>query len=218
MLISPPFSTFLPVPSFPFHPPSSSSTSSQFVSPTRVTRCLSLTHTHTHTHTHTTFSDRHKRSQWGKASGVNARLPVSLLCTDQLVDPCCLTEWWGNTAYTRTQTHTNTEPHTPSNAGANVTLQILSFPLSCSWSVRRVWHSEGIDSRGRFTLALTHRLAFKYMHTGPTHTHTHTHPLVAWDVVQILLNDPEPIPATEPGVFCSSMVSGTFRSQVIMRS
>lgn len=37
-----------------------------------------------------------------------------------------------------TKTHTDTEPYTLLNAGANVTLQIFSFPLSCSWSVRRV--------------------------------------------------------------------------------
>ena len=98
-------SLFLLVPSFPFHPPSSSSTSSQFVSPTRVTRRLAVSHTHTHT----TSSARHKRSQWGKASGVNARLPVSLPCTDQLVDPCSLTEWrrkYGPHSNTNTQTHT----------------------------------------------------------------------------------------------------------------
>lgn len=203
MLISPPFSTFIPVPSFPFHPPSS--TSCQFVSPTRVTRCLSVTHTQP------SLPDTNARSE--------AKPPEWML--DCLFPFYAQTRWPmlpdRVTGKHGLHSNTNTEPHTPSNAGANVTLQILSFPLSCSWSVRRVWHSEGIDSRGRFTLALTRRLAFKYMHTGP-HTHTLTHPLVAWDVVQILLNDPEPIPATEPGVFCSWMVSGTFRSQVIMRS
>lgn len=38
----------------------------------------------------------------------------------------------------REENHTNAEPHALLNAGTNVTLQVLSFPLSWSCSVRRV--------------------------------------------------------------------------------
>lgn len=123
----------------PFHLPSSISTSS----PHRLFHLLELLATAL-TYTEPSLSDTNTCSE--------AKSECSIACS-YYTQTNSLTHATSQTdkeirAYTKT--HTDTEPYTLLNAGANVTLQIFSFPLSCSWSVRRVWHSESIDGRGRF--------------------------------------------------------------------